>query len=142
MSAMSNAQFADAVHRMFRPDEAFSPRATYIPEGDCIEFVAAPDDYYAERVDALVTVYWSRDSGEIVGSLIKGVKGICENLRARFPGFGIEIEAGSVKLRHLFQACLWSEPRSQEDMAVVSYRKLIKVAEDTDATAPLAAVGG
>ena len=55
-----------------QPAEDFKPTAVYDPDGDCIEFIAKPDPFYAERVDDLLTVYYSQESGEEVGSLIEG----------------------------------------------------------------------
>ncbi len=39
-----------------RPAEQFEPKATYDRGGECIEFLAKPDSFYAERVDDFVTV--------------------------------------------------------------------------------------
>ena len=62
----------------FGPAQEFQPTVTYIRDGDCIEFFARPGSYYAERLDDLVTVYLDRKSGEIVGSVIKGVSTFCK----------------------------------------------------------------
>ena len=137
MKQMSNEEFANAVMGMADFEEPFRAHATYIPEGDCIEFVASNDDYYAERIDGLVTVYYSRETGEIIGSLIKGVHAFCANILEQFPGFKIEIEAGRVKLEHLFRAQLWREQREENDVLVRTYRKLIEVAEETGVDAEL-----
>jgi len=137
MRTMSNDEFADAVMRIADGIEPSWPQVTYIPEGDCLEFVTAPDDYRAERIDGLVTVFYSRETGEIVGSLIKGVKGFCARLTKRLPGFMIEIHAGPVKLSHLFLARLWMEDLKIEDMTVRTYRRLVEVAEQANAKAEL-----
>ena len=79
MTAMSNSDFAKRMMLLARPAEQFEPTATYDPDGDCIEFLARPDPFYAERVDDLVTVYYSQESNEVVGSLIKGVRGFMAN---------------------------------------------------------------
>jgi hypothetical protein len=75
MKALTKDEFARAVLGLPGPQVPFQPEAVYIPEGDCIEFVVAPDDHFARRIDGLVTVYYSRKTGNIVGALIKGVKG-------------------------------------------------------------------
>ncbi len=134
MKAMSNDEFAKAVTQMAEPSAPFKPEATYIPEGDCLEFLTTADDYYAERVDSLLTVYYSRDTKEIIGSLIKGVRG---HIAAHYPGFMIEVEAGPIKLSHLFQVQLWSEQRDPNSLTVRTYRRLIEVAEEVNATAEL-----
>lgn len=77
MTVTSNAEFAKRIMLLARPAERFRPTATYDPDGDCIEFLAKPDPFCAERVDDLVTVYFSQETGEIIGSLINGVSRIC-----------------------------------------------------------------
>ena len=137
MRPMTNEEFAASVQKIAERAEPFRPQVAYIPEGDCLEFMVAPDDYYAERIDGLVTVFYSRKTGEIIGSLIKGVKEFCRRIAERCPGFEIEIQAGKVKLSHLFLVGLWTEPRQAGGVVVRTYRKLIEVAEKADATAEL-----
>jgi hypothetical protein len=60
MSTISNSEFAERMMLLAKPAEPFEPTANYDPDGDCIEILAKPDSFYAERVDDLVTVYYSR----------------------------------------------------------------------------------
>src|SRR5437764_148810 len=131
MTAMSNAEFAKRMMLMARPAGQFEPTATYDPDGDCIEFLSKPDPFYAERVDDLVTVYYSQETNDVIGSLIKGVSKFCKDVLEKLPGFKIEIDDGRVKLVHLFLARLWSTEREPQGLATLAYRKLIDVAEDT-----------
>src|SRR5947199_7350129 len=108
MTPTTNADFAKRMMLLARPAEQFRPTATYDPDGDCIEFLAKPDPFYAERVDNLVTVYYSQETGEIIGSLIKGFSRFCREFSKRNPGFRIVIEDGPVRLEYLFLARLWS----------------------------------
>src|SRR5262249_40607215 len=108
MTATNNAQFAEQVLKLAQSAPAFVPTAVYDPDGDCIEFLTAPDPFYGERVDDLVTVYYSQETREIIGSLIKGVSVFCKQVSEKMPGFKIEIQDGSVKLEHLFLAKLWA----------------------------------
>lgn len=73
MSVTSNAEFAERMMLLAKPAEQFRPTASYDPDGDCIEFLAKPDPFYAEQVDDLVTLYYSQETGEVVGSLLKGI---------------------------------------------------------------------
>ena len=92
MTAASSSEFAKRMMLLAGPAEQFEPTAIYDPDGDCIEFLAKPDPFYAERVDDLVTVYYSQETNEVVGSLIKGVSGFwkkvfprrCPASRSRF----------------------------------------------------------
>jgi len=137
MSATSNAEFAKRMMLLAKPAEEFRPTATYDPDGDCIEFLAKPDPFYAERVDDLVTVYYSQETGEVIGSLLKGVSRFCEHMLEKLPGFRIEIHDGRVKLVHIFLARLWSSERDPQGLATLTYRKLIEVAEKADVEAAL-----
>lgn len=121
-----------------RPAELFKPVAAYDPDGDCIEFLARPDPFYGERVDDLVTVYYSLDTGEVVGSLIKGISKFQEQIVRHLPGFRIVVQDGRVRLEHIFLARLWSVPTDPDDLRTLTYRKLIDVAGETDVEAELA----
>jgi hypothetical protein len=111
--------------------EPFTPHAYYDSDGDCIEFLARPDNFYAERIDDLITVYRSEETGEVIGSLLKGVTTLCRKLLQQLPGFNIEIQHEKVKLAHIFLANLWASAAQREESAVVTYQKLIDVAGRT-----------
>src|ERR1700724_3079541 len=98
MTVASNAEFAKRMMLLARPAEQFRPTATYDADGDCIEFLSKPDPFYAERVDDLVTVYYSQETGEVIGSLLKGVSKFCSEVLQKLPGLRIEIQDGRVKL--------------------------------------------
>lgn len=132
-------EFMAEMEAMFGPPREFQPTATYIPAGDCIEFVARPGRYHAQRLDDLVTVYLSDECDEIVGSLIKGVRALCQQLTEKLPGFKINVEDGRIRLEHLFLAHLWSEPTPSK-VIERTYRKLIEVAEETGVEAELCEV--
>lgn len=127
-------EFSELVMSKVIADGPFATQVVYDADGDCIEFLASNEGFYAERIDSLVTVYYGRESGDVIGSLIKGVRGIIAKLSETFPGFRIEIEDGRIKLEHLFTAKMWS---SKDQPAVLTYRKLRDVAERTGAEAEL-----
>ena len=137
MTVLSDSEFAEQMMTLARPAEEFEPSATYDPDGDCIEFLAKPDSFYGERVDDLVTVYYSQETGEVVGSLIQGISGFCRAISETMPGFQIEIRDGRIRLVHVFRARLWGSKRSPEDLATLTYEKLIAVAEGTDVEAEM-----
>lgn len=126
----SGDEFMAEMEGLFGPPEPFQPTATYIPAGDCIEFVARPGRYHAQRVDDLVTVYLSEENNEVVGSLIKGVQALCKQLTEKLPGFRINVDDGRIRLEHLFLAHFWSEPAPNK-VIERTYKKLIEVAEET-----------
>jgi hypothetical protein len=127
--------FASMVLDQVDPSRPFKPQAYYDPDGDCIEFLVSDDPFYAERIDALVTVYYSCETQQIIGSLIKGVRKFIKRLTAEVPGFGIEIKDGQIRLVHLFTARLWYQSTSSAH--VLTYQKLRDVAERADARAEL-----
>lgn len=133
----TNADFARRMMLLARPAEQFEPIATYDPDGDCIEFLIRPDPFYAERMDDLVTVYYSQETNEVIGSLIKGASRFCEELLNKMPGFRIVIQDGRVRMEHLFLARLWFKPRDPADIVTLTYRKLIEVAEEANSEAQL-----
>lgn len=133
----SNKSLNEFIDNLSVPSEPFEPTAKYDPDGDCIEFIIRAEPFYAERIDGLVTVYRSQPNDEIVGSLIKGVSAFCKKLHQRFPGFEITVEAGRVRLDHIFLAKLWTS-RHQSKIISLTYRQLIEEAERVEVEAEFA----
>ncbi len=79
-----------------------------------------------------MTVYYSQETDEVVGSLIKGASGFCKHLSETMPGFQIEIRHGRVRLVHIFRARLWASKREPGDLTTLTYEKPIQVAENSD----------
>ena len=131
MTVTSKEEFAKSVMSLAEQAEPFKPTATYDPDGDCIEFLFKADAFYAERIDGLVTVYYSQDSREVIGSLLKGITKFLKKTLTKFPGFKIEIRDGEVCLQHIFLAGLWSEDLDPESLATRTYQKLIQVSKET-----------
>lgn len=137
MNTLPDAEFA----AMVGPIGVFAPHATYDRDGDCIEFFAKPDPFRAKRMDDLVTVYYSQDTNEVVGALIKGVDRYCKKILSKLPGFRIEIEGGRVKLACLFRAKAWASTFDPDDMPTITYKALIEAAEESGVEAELCCVG-
>src|SRR5438132_6257642 len=137
MTAMSHSDFAKRMMLLAGRAEEFEPTAIYDPDGDCIEFLAKPDSFYAERVDDLVTVYYSQETNEVIGSLLKGVSRFCEQVLEKMPGFKIEIQDGRVRLVHIFRARLWTSQQDPQDLVTLTYQKLIRVAEESEVEAEM-----
>lgn len=103
------------------------PLAFYNDEGDCIEFLFSSESYYGERVDDLLTVYQGRDSGQIIGALIKGVKRFVRHFTQTAPGFLIEIQDHKVRLGCLVTAGMW---RVGDELIVKKYKLIRDKAEE------------
>jgi len=131
MKIMGNDEFAKRMMLLAKPASEFKPAAYYDPDGDCIEFLAKPDPFHEERIDDLVTVYYSQRTGEVIGSLIKGVSKLKKRLEQQLPGFMITIEDGRIRLEHLFLAGMWLQKSEPQAMEVLAYKKLAEIAERT-----------
>ena len=140
MTPLSASEFAEHMTRIAEAAATFKPTATYDEDGDCIEFLARPDAFYAERVDDLVTVYYSQETNEVVGSLIKGVSNFRKTVNEDLPGWVVEIIDGRVQIVHIFRAQVWRSKPDKASVLGVTYRKLIKVAEESGVDTQLCAV--
>ncbi len=115
------------------PREAFSPVAFYNKDGDCIEFFASDEQYFAERVDHNLTVFYGESSGELVGSMIKGISSLVKEM----PNIQIDVYDGKIKLSHIIRATAYNA-KSQEEIvgrdedACLVYRKLKDKAEESN----------
>ena len=114
----------------------FKPNAYYNVDGDCIEFRATEESFYAERVDSRLTVFYGQETGEMVGSLIKGIKCILRDLSKSCPGFCIEVNDGRVKLSYLITATLWTIDSDPSNVRGVAYKKLRSIADEVEVDVP------
>lgn len=129
-----NDDFAKLALECIDKDVKFEPVAIYDKDGDCVEFLTSNESFYAKRMDDLVTVYYSQETDEIIGSLIKGVSKYISKLNETMPGFIVEIHKGSNMLWQLFQIRIWE--KNMEPMQVHIYKELQEVAERTKVLTP------
>ncbi|MGW8257932.1 MAG: hypothetical protein ACWGMZ_10640 [Thermoguttaceae bacterium] len=132
MNNISNEDFAKRVMLLADPADVFEPTATYDPDGDCIEFLAKPDPFFAERIDDLVTVYYSQETNQVIGSLVKGVKKFCNSLSSKLPGFQRVIHDSPVLLSHIFLAKMWSSNYAPNELPTLAYKKLVAISENVE----------
>jgi hypothetical protein len=79
--------------------QGFSSRPYYSREGDSLSFYFRDEASYGERVDQLLTLYRSIETGNIVGCQIKGIQCILK----RLDEFGIQTkEYKTLDLRIIF----------------------------------------
>lgn len=130
MTAKNENEFMKHVRQVCKPPEVFCPIARYSKDGDCVEFFAKDDDFCAERIDGLLTVYRSNENGEIIGSLIKGVSHIYDNIMKTMPAFGVFIQGKTVKLSHFFFANILSKELREDDRVIINiYMQVEELAE-------------
>lgn len=135
MTTLDQESFAELVLSRVGEGEPKFPQVVYDSDGDCIEFLASGEDFYAKRVDELVTAYVGRDSGKVIGSLIKGVNTTIRKYLRLYPGFGIELRHGRMRLEHFFTAVIWES--KEDNCSIDVILRLRKVAEEADAEVEL-----
>ena len=130
MIAKDENEFMKHVKKVCKPPEVFIPIARYSKDGDCVEFFAKDDDFRAVRIDGLLTIYRSKENGEIIGSLIKGVSHIYDNIMKTMPAFGVFIQGKKVKLSHFFFANILSKELKDDDRLIINtYMQVEELAE-------------
>lgn len=96
----------------------------YDPDGDCLEIVFVPDGHVAKRLDPSLTVYYSRDTGEMVGALLKGVRKLLAKAMEINPGLRHDLGGGeSTKVEKVLTAGLWLYEDGKDD-AVRVYKEM------------------
>lgn len=98
MSALSNEEYEKEVMEICKDSKTELPIVYYDPDGDCIEVLVKTEPFYSERIDDLVTVYYSEANEEIIGCLIKGIKKILDH----DPKTQIIVHAGRIRLSDFF----------------------------------------
>lgn len=94
-------EYEDLVEYIVKhPAEGFSAVPHYFPDGDFVSFYFREDECYAERVDELLTAYYSIDTGELTGCKIKGVRRLLQTL----GNFGVLVQERPILLGFLFLA--------------------------------------
>lgn len=78
--------------------KGFRPVPHYFPTGDYVTLYVKEERCHAERVDDLLTVFLSNDTGEMVGGKIKGVKRLLEAMGM----FGAVVQRDDVSLEMFF----------------------------------------
>lgn len=93
------------------------PQVNVCDEGDCVEIFFAKDNYYAERVDNLVTVYLSQEDGSesrrIVGAVIKNVKSFICHMANESAGFRADVKHRELQLSYLLAAIVWNHENDE-----------------------------
>jgi len=128
---MTNEEFQKLVVSKVPVGHAFRPMSIYDPDDDTIEFLTSNESYRVERVDSLVTVYYGRETKEIIGSLIKGVSKSLPKIAGEGTDLWLEIRSGRIRLVHFFQAIRkhCSKKKTAKPTILIVYEKLEQLAE-------------
>jgi hypothetical protein len=114
----------------------FRPWASYDAAQDCLEFFASNDGFYAQSIDALVTIYCSHDTGTPVGLRLKKIKKFFHEFLKQSPGFRTEVADHRLKVEHLFTAKIWALENPQ-DVRVPTYQRFREVAQENKVEAEI-----
>lgn len=113
------------------------PQINVCDEGDCIEIFFAKDNYYAERIDKLVTVYLlqsdEKESSRIVGVVIKNVKSFICHMANKSAGFRADVKHRELQLSYLLAAIAWSH--ENEENSNLSFLLEVRDLVDSNETA-------
>ena len=87
----------------------FSPRPLYVAEADSVLFFIDDSDYFAQRVDELLTVFLRVEGESLAGLEVKGVK----HLLSKLPSFGV---TENVDIQLIFAAYLLNKRLDAENV--------------------------
>lgn len=128
MTYTSKEDFAREIEALEADVQPFQAFAAYDRDGDCIEFFARPDEFYGQRIDNVLTVYVSEQTGEVVGSLVKGVSRLLKS----HPRLQIVVEDGRVRLDHILVASMATSHDNPPELPTIKYQKqLLRAARTT-----------
>lgn len=93
----------------------------YSVHGDCLEVFFETGLYTGKRIDDLVTVYVSEETGLAVGILMKGAKAFLSGINARLPSTAIDFSGNKFSIEYLITAYLWTraEAADQSDLTLL-----------------------
>lgn len=111
-------------------EEPFKPCAYYDPDGDCFEFMISNEAFYAKRLDNWVTVYYSQQTGEVVGSLTKDI----QKLMRSFTALAVYVEGDEIDLVHVL---VGPSCKSEDPVVVKAYWAVIEKAKECHFRVPV-----
>ena len=114
------------------------PSYWYDPVGDQLSFTFLDDNMKAQRIDELVTVYWSRSNPKVIaGAVIKRVKGyIFRNCKQILVQYG----TGPLRVEYLLLVESLKKEWDATSVGALVYRELIEKARQTEAQVPATTV--
>jgi hypothetical protein len=104
-----------------RKPKGFKSCPFYSREGDFLTFFFQDDDYYAERIDEILTVFRSHKTKKFVGFKLKGVA----HLLTMLGTVRVRVVDDEGNLR-LFMLLLAGSMRTREPYALPYYQRFVK----------------
>lgn len=108
----------------------FRSAPRYFESGDYLTYFVQDVDYYAKRLDDVVTVYLTKGTDRLVGCKVKGVRHILRTAGA----FGVGLEGAAVKLGLFFFA--GAAPDRAGNEPKMKWYDLLKELADVDFSPP------
>lgn len=101
---MTNEEFKNLVLSRTDPNQQFRPVAVYNTRDDSLEILISDESYRCDRVDKTFTVYTGRESDQVVGAMIRGVRHLLKTEQRCHPeAIHLEVHEGKVKVVHIFR---------------------------------------
>jgi len=106
--------FIDEIRSEMDGPEEFRVRPWYNPYGDCIVFHASEEAGYADRVDGVLTLYRSLDTGSVIGFQVKGVSAIVE--KSESNGMAVQAKGEGEDVHEITISLLLVMALSEEEL--------------------------
>ena len=100
---MTNKEFRKHVLDQVNPGP-FKPIAHYNPDDDSLEVLLSNENYRTKLTEPHFTVYYRRDTGEIIGGRITKVSRFIKDIMKNHPDLRVEVHSSKVKVVHIFKA--------------------------------------
>lgn len=90
-------------------EPSYNAEPWYNAAGDCIEFHFKPDEFFADRVDSVITLYRSIAKDDIVGLQLKGIAALHQML----GDFSFQFQSKNASLGILILGAYYSGKNSR-----------------------------
>jgi hypothetical protein len=127
---MTNEQFKELALSKVQPGK-FRPTVLYDRLNDRLEILISDESYRVERLDQVVSIYSGRETQQITGALVKGVRHFVDVAKDQ-PDVRFEIHDGKFNVVHFFKAMQRNRPKTN-----TLFNLLIQKLEEVDEENPL-----
>ena len=129
---MKSAEFANWVLNKSADERPFTAWVHQDDKRDYFEFVAKPDDYYADRADDHLSIYYPHASNKMIGFQLRGVKKLLQEC----PGIKLWIQRDRVNIKWVLFCSSLSSPDISK-FHTLHYPDIVKMVEESGVEAEL-----
>ena len=126
---MTNEEFQNLV--LSKADRgSFKPLVNYDPDGDTLEVLISNESHRIQNTDdRFIKVYCGRDSGDVTGVRISGIKRFITDIEKESPDIHLEVHNGRFKVAYLFRAIREKSKKGKMTLGVL-IKRLEEFAEE------------